>query len=140
MISTKDFSALPGIDQLRRITQSLAMLDAILSPNWQYRYYSFNCKWSRGKMLASMRDGCGDDYHLLFTRHGAILKGFAHESKMSPYGRPDKKPWPGIFDQVPKEFKTFLTQPAFNINDTTFCIWRRYKDPSWNIGPVEFPG
>ncbi len=45
MISTRNLAALPGIDDLRRLCQSLAMLDAILEPEWQYRYYSFNSRW-----------------------------------------------------------------------------------------------
>ncbi len=42
MISTRDLSQLPDVDPLRRLMQSLAMLDAILSPDWELRYYSFN--------------------------------------------------------------------------------------------------
>jgi hypothetical protein len=42
MISTKDLSALPTIETLKKRTQSLAMLDAIIEREWEYRYYSFN--------------------------------------------------------------------------------------------------
>jgi hypothetical protein len=45
MISTRDLSALPTIETLRRLSQSLAMLDAIIVRDWDYRYYSFNSKW-----------------------------------------------------------------------------------------------
>jgi hypothetical protein len=41
-ISTRDLSQLPSIDRLEKITQSIAMLDAIVSPNWEDRYFSFN--------------------------------------------------------------------------------------------------
>ena len=41
MISTRDFSLLPDMSQLRTTFQSMAMLDAIIMPNWEYRYYSF---------------------------------------------------------------------------------------------------
>jgi hypothetical protein len=40
MISTRDLSHLPDIDHLKSLSQSLAMLDAILCPEWEYRYYS----------------------------------------------------------------------------------------------------
>jgi hypothetical protein len=53
MISTRDLSKLPDIASFRRLTRALAMLDAILSPEWQYRYYSFNAHWSAGEMMAS---------------------------------------------------------------------------------------
>lgn len=42
---------LPSIPSLRAITQSLAMLDAIFCPEWQYRYYSFNCSWATGAQI-----------------------------------------------------------------------------------------
>ncbi len=45
---------LPSIPQVRHIAQSLAMLDAILSPEWDYRYYSFNSAWGPGEEMASM--------------------------------------------------------------------------------------
>src|SRR5690349_3975316 len=65
MISTRDLSRLPDVDALRRLLQNMAMLDAILSPEWEYRYYSFNSKWARGEQMGSMRDGCGDDFFAL---------------------------------------------------------------------------
>ena len=60
MISTRNLSALPAIEILRKLTQSLAMLDAIVGREWDYRYYSFNSKWGAGEWMASMRNGQGD--------------------------------------------------------------------------------
>ena len=90
-------------------------------------------------MMASMRDGSGDEYFILFNSHGAILKGFAHESPMTPYAVESGKPWAGVLDSVPDEFKDFLSEPAFSIEDTTFCIWRKYTDSSWQVGSVAYP-
>jgi hypothetical protein len=63
VISTRDLSLLPDVESLRRLWQSMAMLDAILSPDWEYRYYSFNAAWGAGEEMGSMRDGCGDSLH-----------------------------------------------------------------------------
>jgi len=115
------------------------MLDAIMSPEWENRYYSFNSKWGEGEMMASMRNGSGDDYFTLFNKHGAVLKGFAHESPMSPYGNESGKLWSGLLDAVPSEFQGFLSEPAFSIEDTTFCIWRKYTDSSWQVGKIDYP-
>ena len=52
---------LPSIQEVRRIAQSLAMLDAILSPEWDDRYHSFNSAWGLNEEMASMRNGSGDD-------------------------------------------------------------------------------
>ena len=140
-ISTKDLSGLPSIESLERLTQSLAILDAVISPEWDYRYFSFNAKWDvvKGERMASMRDGSGDEYFLLFTPDGAVLKGFDHESPMSPWAKEPAQVWPGVLDDVPQEFAAFLTEPAFNMKDTSFCIWRTYEDDGWRRGTVAFP-
>jgi hypothetical protein len=135
-ISTRDLRGLPAIDELRRLCQSLAMLDAIIEPEWEFRYYSFNRRWSRGERMASMRNGQGDEWFILFDRHGAAMKGFDHESPMAD---PDNCPWPGVLDSLPKAFASFRKEPAFSMQDTTFCVWRRYADAAWNVGAIDFP-
>jgi hypothetical protein len=139
MISTRDLSQLPDIAHLKALSQSLAMLDVILCPEWEYRYYSFNAHWSQDEMMASMRNGSGDEYFILFTPAGAIIKGFAHEAPMTPYAFDPPHVWPGVLDTVPNEFAAFLTEPAFIIEDTTFCVWRTYRDSQWQCGTIEFP-
>jgi hypothetical protein len=54
---------------------ALAMLDALLSPEWQDRYYSFNQRWSlpSGTRTGSMRNGSGDDLFILFFPDGSAL-------------------------------------------------------------------
>jgi hypothetical protein len=139
VISTRDLSQLPDIDRLQALMQSLAMLDAILSPEWEYRYYSFDAYWDTGETMASMRDGSGDETFALFTSAGAIVKGFAHESLMSPYTKNPPSVWSGVLDSVPAAFADFLNEPAFSLLDTTFCIWRTYDDATWQRGDIEFP-
>jgi hypothetical protein len=131
VISTRDLSRLPDIETLRRLMQSLAVLDAILMPEWQYRLFSFNSRWSKGEQMGSMRDGQGDDLFAHFTKAGCFLKGFAHESPMTPYREQPKRVWPGVLDSVPKTFAKSLAEPAFSMEDTTFCIWRLNGDPAW---------
>ncbi len=115
-ISTQNLSPLPNIHDLKRLFQSLAMLDAIMMDDWESRYYSFNSTWSDGEQMASMRNGSGDHLFALFTPSGAIMKGFAHESPMSSYRTEPPRPWPGVLDDVLSEFAAFLTEPAFNID------------------------
>ncbi len=56
-ISTRDLSNMPNIATLEKLTRSLAMLDAIFSPQWENRYFSFNAGWdlALGERMASMR-------------------------------------------------------------------------------------
>lgn len=116
---------LPSIPELRRITQSLAMLDAILCPEWEYRHYSFNSEWGAGEAMASWRNGMGDDWFLLLDAAGAAIKGFAHELA-------DDRLFPqSIQEQVPADFSSFLREPAFSMQHATFCYWRRAGDASW---------
>jgi hypothetical protein len=113
------------------------MLDSILCPEWQYRYHSFNARWAADEQMASMRDGTGDGYFILFTGAGAILKGFAHASDVWRRAKEKGQPMPGVFAGVPEEFAGFLAEPAFSIDQTTFCLWRRTSDPAWQVGAVD---
>jgi hypothetical protein len=139
MVSTRDLSLLPDIDRFKSLTQSLAMLDAILADDWEGRYYSFNASWKQDKAMASMRNGSGDEFYAMFMPFGVILKGFAHESTMSPYRVTPPKVWRGVLDSVPPEFTEFLSEPAFSPLDTTFCIWHMQGDTSWQCGNIEYP-
>lgn len=139
MISTKDLTALPSIPKLNRLTKSLAVLDAIIEPEWDYRYYSFNSKWSVGEEMASMRNGQGDSWFCVFSNVGVFLKGFDHESQMSPWNREPPQVWRGVLDEVPEKFKPFATEPAFSMADTTFCLWRGHDDSAWQTGHIEWP-
>jgi hypothetical protein len=140
MISTRNLAAMPSVDRLMALLQSLATLDAIMSPDdWEARYYSFNCKWSRGAKMGSMRNGSGDEFFALFNRAGCFIKGFAHEYPMTPYRSKPPKLWPGMLDNVPTEFSSGLNEPAFSMTDVTFCVWCRYVDSYWSHGPIDFP-
>ena len=115
------------------------MLDAVIQPTWEYRYYSFNSKWAPRQQVASMRDGCGDDYFVLFTQDGAILKGYSHESSAAEHVVKHGRPLPGMFDGVPNVFAAFLQEPAFSIAQTTFCYWRTHADRTWQTGRAQYP-
>jgi hypothetical protein len=128
-VSTATPERLPDIETLRRLAKSIAMLDAILCPEWEYRYYSYNSHWGKGEEMASMRNGCGDDWFLLFDPHGAALKGFAHEYPMAG----DASFSARIQQTVPTVFDSFLHEPAFSMDMATFCLWRRRADTVWSV-------
>lgn len=122
---------MPDIEGLRALTRSLAMLDAVVCPEWEYRYYSFDSNWGEDEEMASMRNGSGDHYFALFSPSGAILKGFAHESAGSRYANEEQSVGPGSLDDVPQVFSAFLQEPTLEMEATTFCIWRTYNDLAW---------
>jgi hypothetical protein len=119
--------------------QSLAMLDALMEPEWKYRYFSFDARWSDAEQMGSMRNGSGDDLFAVFGGNGCFLRGFDHESVMSPWASPTRAVWNGVLDGIPEEFAASSREPAFHMEDTTFCIWRRIGDSVWKRGNVEFP-
>ncbi|MEH1849917.1 MAG: hypothetical protein V7L25_34335 [Nostoc sp.] len=131
MISTKHLKSMPDIGALEKICKSLAMLDAIIMPEWDLRYYSFNSKWSKSEKMASMQNGSGDSYFALFTKKGAILKGFVQDSSITSETHPE------ILENVPDVFaENFLNEAAFSMESTSFCIWRLTTDSSWQVDNI----
>ncbi|MGY5058762.1 hypothetical protein ACWDFR_32680 [Streptomyces sp. 900105755] len=133
-------ATLPDIRPLQRVCRSIALAEALLNPEG-YRYYSYDAHWSETEEVFSMRNGSGDEYDVVFSPVGAYLRGFDHESPMSPYV--DGAVWPGILDSVPEAFAAQVDEPAFTddgIPSVTFCLWRGTGDREWHAGRIDFPG
>jgi len=105
------------------------MLDAIIYQEWEYRYYSFNSKWFENEMMASMRNGQGNHYFILFFNGGVAIKGFDIHAPIN--GVTDKEFWKGQMKQMPKQFDSFLSESAFVAEKATFFIWRLDGDSQW---------
>jgi hypothetical protein len=104
---------LPAVGVVRRWSQSLAVLDAIMSADSEYRYFSFDGEFGPGQALASMRNGSGDEYSITFTDDGAFLRGFDHESPVSPFAQAPPALWPGLLTGCPPRSPTSLkAQPS----------------------------
>jgi hypothetical protein len=115
------------------------MIEAIVSPEWEYRYYSFDAAWAPGEEMASMRNGSGDAYSIVFAPHGAFIRGFDHESPMSPAR---SGLWPGLVDTVPAAFSAQVDEPAFShdgVLEATVCLWRQMDDARWQVGAIDYP-
>lgn len=112
-----------------------------MSPDWESRYFSFDSRWGPAEEMASMRNGSGDAYSIVFSPAGAFFRGFDHESVMSPYR--SGQLWPGLVATVPAVFAGSLHQPAFSNQDgvleATVCLWRRHDDDRWQTGDIELP-
>ena len=139
IISTRSLSDLPDLNRVLDISQSIAMLDAIIEPTWDMRYYSFDAQWATGKARALMQNGEGDTYSILFQDDGAIIIGDAHESPMASTYVKSCEPWPGVIDDVPKEYSDALAEPALLAAEATFCIWWEKHAACWKIGNIFFP-
>ncbi|WP_095093296.1 hypothetical protein [Pseudomonas sp. Irchel 3A5] len=119
---------LPDIATVRLKAKALAMLEAIVSPDWEYRYYSFDAHWGDGEEMASMRNGSGDDCFLLFGSFGAAIKGFAHDASDAC----NNDLAAAVRIQLPQAFASFLNEPAFSMHSVSYCYWSRTEDPGWH--------
>lgn len=129
-ISTINLKSLPDIEKLKGISQSIAILDAIICQEWEYRCYSFNSKWSDNEMMASMRNGQGNHYFILFFNEGVAIKGFDIDAPINEVT--DKEFWKNKTNQMPSQYKLFLREPAFVTDEATFFIWRLNDDYEWH--------
>jgi hypothetical protein len=152
--STFNLSVIPPIDNLKKLCKAISTLDAIISPEWEYRYFSYQNNWDKelNEECMEMRNGSGDYFFVLFTKDGAIINGQAHESEMCHWEnvaaekgffqklfgerQPELKQniWKGVVDNVPKQFQHFIFGEPIKSKGTTFCIWNEYADNEWKKG------
>lgn len=127
MISTQNPAALPDAAALQRLCKALAVLDALNSPEWEYRYYSYNANWGEGEELFEMRDGEGDQMLVLFRPEGCVIDGYA-----DGLAQPDKAQ---LTRGLPQVFDEFMFGEPVNSIGTTFCLWYMPAH-GWQIGLV----
>ncbi|MEY2242313.1 hypothetical protein AB8A21_05045 [Streptomyces sp. BF23-18] len=134
---------LPEPEAVRARSKAMAMLDAVLSPEWQWRYYSYDAQWAPDEEMASMRDGSGNDYAVVFSAAGVYAQANNHKSPIAAYRRSPPAPWPGMFDSLPEAFRPFAQEPAFQDHNgvprATVCLWRENADSAWRCGDVRIP-
>ncbi|MFF6994795.1 hypothetical protein ACFY93_07515 [Streptomyces sp. NPDC008313] len=133
-------AALPDVSTLRELCLSIAVSEAAVNPRGEYRYYSFDAGWSETEEVFSMRNGGGDEFDVVFSPAGVYIRGFDHESRMSPYA--EDTVWPGVLDSVPEVFRECVDEPAWvddGVPTVTCCVWREAGDDRWRAGRIEFP-
>lgn len=127
-------------ESLRQRLAAMSILDVILCSEDWLRRYQYNPRWDEDAALASVRNGAGDEIYIVFTPEGVIVKGFDHESGMSPYAREDGEIWPGIYEQTPSSLLDRLNDEALGKEGVTFCLWRESGDQVWRCGEIDFKG
>jgi hypothetical protein len=116
-MAAKQTVSLPPPAELERTCKGLAALDAILCDDWESRYYSFNQAWNKkGKQrMASMRNGEGDDWFIVFGPAGVFVKSFWHEYPPQDVAK--------LYAGLPKPLAPQLEEAAFSMEDVTFGGW-----------------
>jgi len=129
----------PCIDVMKKSIISMSALDIILNEEEWIRIYSYDPNWGNKVSLGKIDNGGGDNMHILFSEDGCIIKGFDHESELSPHAQDEFKVWNGIYEDVPDKLLKLLEDEAIEKEDVTFCIWRESKAYEWKKGNVEIP-
>lgn len=130
---------IPCIDILKKSLIAMSALDIILNEEEWLRTYNYNPNWDNKASLGEIDNGGGDNMNILFSEDGCIIKGFDHESELSPHAQEEFKVWKGIYEDVPKNLLELLEDEASEKEDVTFCIWRESEAYEWKKGKVEIP-
>lgn len=125
-----NIQALPNFQTLYQRLQGLATLDAILCEEWEMRYFSFDQHWgdsvNHRQAMASMRDGEGSHYFILFDENKNII-GKIFDNEIGHRNSLDV--------QQIAEFDYFLTEPAFINDEATWYFYRSAKNEQWQVFP-----
>lgn len=125
-----NINKLPSISEIKRVSQSLALLDAIIMPEWEFRYFSFDYHWDGEEMMASMKNGSGNEYFLFFNKHGVIGKVFIGNMQLSENEKNE------LFVKIPSTYEIFKQEEAFSLENISFCFWRSNSDEDWVSEPI----
>ncbi len=101
--------------ELRNKLKHLALLDAIIEPEWEYRYYSYNSNWSDTEEMASLRDSCGGEWFFLLDENNVSFKCTSPVDGLVDNFDEIKK-------SVPERFNPLLNEAAFSMGQGS-CIW-----------------
>ncbi|MDR0270579.1 hypothetical protein [Paenibacillus sp.] len=135
----KVLDSLPEPKILKKLMRIQAALNIILCQDDWLRYHYYVQTWNDDVSMAKIDDGSGNHFIILFSSKGTIIKGFDHESELSPYAQDEHEVWPGIYEFVPHGLLSLLDDEAVEKNDVTFCVWHEHNDVRWQTGKVKIP-
>lgn len=124
---------------LKRLT-FYSIMDVIMNAGAEYdgSVYHCNTDWNAGVSLFTIDDGGGDHFHVLFSQDGCIIKGFGHESDLSPYNYEDDESYPDyrFYENCPHEFYELLDDESLERDLLTFCAWHANEDGCWQAQSI----
>lgn len=139
MISTRNLSELPSPADLQLRMQEMAALTAVFDIDYGEPTYAYYPKWTKHQQVGAVKNGSGDELFVHFKNAGCFIKGFGHESAMTPHRTSPPALWPKLLDNVPIDFESSLNEPAFDMPNTTFVVWRLADDAQWKTGDIDYP-
>ena len=128
-----------SVQQIQTAMHSAAQCDEQINTNKLTRSYWYLENWRDGVILAEYENGAGDHVQLFFTADGqTIIKGFDHESEVSPHAGDVYEVWPGIYDGVPAQLMDLLSNERCDVEEVTFCCWS-IDGKTWLSGKASIP-
>lgn len=118
--------------------KACAVLDIELCVEECLRRFTYYPDWISGIDVAKYENGGGDDIIFVVKDDSILIKGFDHESEVSPHAQKEYGIWPGMYEGAPEDLLAILDDEAFEIDHVTFCYWRTQNTGSWQQGSVEF--
>src|SRR4051812_39828719 len=95
---------IPAPGELYETAITLAVLSVLTGSKYPRFVLQVNADGSR---CLRMDDGSGNNISVLFSKAGVFIKGFDHESPMSPFSKPFKI-CAGIYHSFPEPLRTYL--------------------------------
>ena len=118
---------------MQTLLKKQAILDIIVTPEQEswLRLGSYHYDESKQCDIFKINNGAGDHLYAVFSKDGAILKGFDHESCFSPYQNEDNRIAAAIYSQVPAPLLALLGEETEK-DDVTFCLWQLPGETDWH--------
>jgi hypothetical protein len=121
-------------NQLQRAFQRAAQCDESISSEDWLRAFRYEPAWANGIAMGKYDNGAGDNVIAFFGADGkTVVKGFDHESEVSPHARDEYGIWPSIYEGIPADILQFIRDEAAEYEDVTFCYWS-VDGKSWQSG------
>ena len=125
---------------MKELLKKQAILDIIITPEhdaWR-RLVSYEYDKTKRCDRFHISNDSGDHLYVLMSPEGAIIKGFDHESCLSPYQNDEEPTAESIYANVPAELLALLDEETEK-NDVTFCIWQKPGEVHWHQNSIELP-
>lgn len=110
------------IKYLKDKLKSLAAAEAIVEPEWEYRYFSYDSNWAPGEEMASMRDGSGGHWFVLFQENQIGYKCISPDDGLIDNIQE-------VESRIPDKYREFIEEPAFYRGEAT-AIWL-FEGDAW---------
>lgn len=126
--------------EMKNLLKKQAILDIVITPeseSW-LRLVSYSYNKEKQCDIFKIDNGGGDHLYALFSKEGAILKCFDHESCLSPYLNHNVSVAPVFYAQVPDALQSLL-ELEIEQENVTSCLWQLSGETTWHHASTKLP-